>query len=574
MRFIRAIIFSLAVAASVCGADSILSTRHNLSVQAPERTPTARVWTDVERGSDIRSTGIYAEERVCIFCHTPHHSSSVAPLWNRDIGSTVYNLYESDTIPAGLLRQPFGSSRLCLSCHDGTIAMNMHFGDSSPFTALKDSVGNSVTFMPSGDTNLGGDLSNDHPSSFSYAEATAKNGELKDASLLPVAIKLEERRYLQCTSCHDPHKNPYGNFLVMDNSNGASLCISCHNKYQWDATSHNATVNATMPANGCENCHRPHGAPGARYLRKYAREEENCLTSCHNGIGPGANIKSIPSMYSHPSAATTGVHLSGEDTATSAYHVECTDCHNPHFANGRRASAPSVDGTMEGVKVAKLADATFTYATKEYEVCLKCHGAANVAYKSFAEPTPPPRLIDELDQSLRFDPQNPSFHPVMADRNGTGASLKLEFKTTMRRIYCTDCHNSDKGGKAGYTGQPDGPHGSSLPHILIAQYVQDGNPAFSLANYALCFRCHDETYVLSASSGFPSHKSHISRGGQEVTCSVCHDPHGVPQSRGATATQNSHLINFDTRYAGNAAAYDAVGRSCTVNCHQQNPRYY
>lgn len=554
------------------GADSILDTRHNLSVNAPTRTPTARVWTDVARDSDIRSAGINAEERVCIFCHTPHHSNSVTPLWSRDTGSTVYRLYQSDTVSKGLVQQPFGSSRLCLSCHDGTIAMNMRFGETSPFTSLAESSGNPVYNMPGGDTNLGIDLGNDHPISLSYPDASEVNGEIKDAALLPPDIRLEEGRYLQCTSCHDPHKDPYGNFLVMDNNNGASLCTSCHNKSGWSETSHNAANGGTIPSKGCENCHRPHGAPGTLYLRKFAIEEDNCYAACHNGTGPGANVKSITSQYGHPSVAAVGVHRSGEDSADSSYHVECTDCHNPHHANGATASPPSVSGALEGVKVKKLGGGLFQIASTEYEICFKCHGAANATYQSTTQPPPPPRLIDEQDQTLRFDPQNPSFHPVTADRTGNGRSLRAEFQTTMRRIYCTDCHNSDKGSKAGYPGQPDGPHGSSYPHILIAQYIQDGNPTYSSANYALCFRCHDETYLLSDASAFPSHKSHLK--GKETHCSACHDPHGVPQSRGATAAANSHLVNFDIRYTGPDAAYDAAARSCSVSCHNKNPRFY
>src|SRR5512138_2332341 len=69
--------------------------------------------------------------QICIFCHTPHHSSSEGPLWNRQASSRTFKHYSSSTLsiddPA--LRaiseygQPNGSSRLCLSCHDGSTAL-------------------------------------------------------------------------------------------------------------------------------------------------------------------------------------------------------------------------------------------------------------------------------------------------------------------------------------------------------------------------------------------------------------------------------------------------------------------
>jgi len=34
---------------------------------------------------------------------------------------------------------------------------------------------------------------------------------------------------VECSSCHDPHDNTYGSFLVEDNS-GSALCLRCHVK--------------------------------------------------------------------------------------------------------------------------------------------------------------------------------------------------------------------------------------------------------------------------------------------------------------------------------------------------------
>ena len=60
---------------------------------------------------------------VCIFCHTPHNARPTRSLWNRELPGITYRLYESSTLKAQVT-QPTGSSRLCLSCHDGILALS------------------------------------------------------------------------------------------------------------------------------------------------------------------------------------------------------------------------------------------------------------------------------------------------------------------------------------------------------------------------------------------------------------------------------------------------------------------
>jgi hypothetical protein len=89
----------------------IANTKHNLSATGPGTT---------------RAT---SEDEVCVFCHTPHGATSFpgSPLWNRQLSSQTYTVYTSSSLDAedimGQLDQPGGSSKLCLSCHDGTLAI-------------------------------------------------------------------------------------------------------------------------------------------------------------------------------------------------------------------------------------------------------------------------------------------------------------------------------------------------------------------------------------------------------------------------------------------------------------------
>ncbi len=98
--------------AAAAGGTGIAQTKHNL-------------------GSGNQTGGNFtnATTEICIFCHTPHggDQSAAAPLWNRKFSSTtVYTRYSSlNTTSFDATEAPIGSvSIACLSCHDGTQAMD------------------------------------------------------------------------------------------------------------------------------------------------------------------------------------------------------------------------------------------------------------------------------------------------------------------------------------------------------------------------------------------------------------------------------------------------------------------
>ena len=91
--------------------------------------------------------------------------------------------------------------------------------------------------------NLGTDLSDDHPISFVYDIALVNvDGELKNPSTLSPHV-LDKNEKLQCTSCHDSHKNLEGDFLKQSNE-FSELCFSCHDKDYWANSSHNTATNS------------------------------------------------------------------------------------------------------------------------------------------------------------------------------------------------------------------------------------------------------------------------------------------------------------------------------------------
>ena len=92
----------LLLAAGAHGQDRVSQTVHNLSVSGP---------------GAVRAQ---AETQVCIFCHAPHNTSQVKPLWNRAMSVANYTIYQSSTLDA-LPGQPTGSDHTSLINFDTTI---------------------------------------------------------------------------------------------------------------------------------------------------------------------------------------------------------------------------------------------------------------------------------------------------------------------------------------------------------------------------------------------------------------------------------------------------------------------
>jgi predicted CXXCH cytochrome family protein len=540
---------------SALGLD-IRSTKHNLSISGP--------------GTLTAST----ESRICIFCHIPHQKGSATRyLWNRSDPANAYIPYFSSTIKADV-GQPTGASRMCLSCHDGTIALGA-VASSPTEIPLK----GGIRFMPlDSPSNLGTDLSDDHPVSFVYDEMLSlDNRQLREPSTLPPQVKLDEDNQLQCTACHDPHHNPYGNFLVMDNT-ASALCRACHDMTDWLNSSHarstarldrsgglwTNTDYGTVGENGCENCHTPHTAGGKERLLLFAYEEDNCL-DCHDGTVASRDIAAeITKPYHHGVQDYTGVHDPAEDYTYGrvAKHVECSDCHNSHQANDTPSPGGGVvSGATTGVSGISAAGQAVDSARYLYEICFKCHGDTD---NNVISTIPVTRQINDINMREAFDPANPSYHPVEAQGKNPDVPSLLPPYTVTSVISCTDCHgNSDQLG-------PPGLHGSDFQYLLTDRYVTDDNTPESPSSYALCYKCHSRSVLLNDTSF--DHRKHVVD--EKAPCSACHAPHGISATQG-NALHNSHLINFDLTIVSTATdtgrlEYESLGSmrgQCFLTCH-------
>lgn len=211
----------------------IANSKHDLSVNST--------------GATVKST---AQTEICVFCHTPHGASTTAntPLWNHALSASgtfgVYaNSNSMNAAPTGVTGTDGSTSSLCMSCHDGSVAINSQNNASN--NGLSNAIGvvagrvtaggmldaaNSAT-LGTGATAL----TNDHPVNFDYtvsvtADGTAAGGLVATATVngAGYGAKLFANT-VQCASCHDVHDSTNGVFL-RTTMTGSALCLKCHQK--------------------------------------------------------------------------------------------------------------------------------------------------------------------------------------------------------------------------------------------------------------------------------------------------------------------------------------------------------
>ncbi len=186
------------------------------------------------------STGWVTTDEICVVCHAPHDNpmgdGTSGLLWNRSFATTTtFTVYSNTDTMSSDPGQPAGVSKLCLSCHDGTVAIDQFGAKTS-----------GVNFLTSSDgAYVGTDLSNDHPISFDYPTTNATTGDPEmyvKTTAVPAAWggsgtpSIDEAMLIngkvECASCHDVHNTnavATTNLLLVSNT-GSALCLTCHNK--------------------------------------------------------------------------------------------------------------------------------------------------------------------------------------------------------------------------------------------------------------------------------------------------------------------------------------------------------
>ncbi len=249
---------ALALSLSGLANAGIENTKHNMSSSGT--------------ANNIFSTNDAAgTDEICVFCHTPHMNvakGDVLPLWNHRLtsGNPSYSMYKSASFNGGdlnagviTLASPSDAAtidagtsvtNLCLSCHDGTQAVNAMFNppnrlnNVNPTMTGGDILYGGKAISATSNAYLGTDLSNDHPVNFSYSRAYTGDGGAASGTLFAPTgtasvtgngntVRLFADT-VQCATCHDPHKDYSVNteftpFLRVSIA-GSALCLTCHDK--------------------------------------------------------------------------------------------------------------------------------------------------------------------------------------------------------------------------------------------------------------------------------------------------------------------------------------------------------
>lgn len=164
---------------------------------------------------------------ICVTCHAPHNnlpSVTGAPMWNHEESVQTYTLYGGGaTLEGTTVTQPAGTTKLCLSCHDGSVALE-NFGGTTTGT----------NFIP-GTANVTTDLSDDHPVSVDYLGTAVGLFDQTTSSGIPggstIGADMLFAGKVECASCHDVHnEGGLGTYLLKKTNAGSALCMTCHNK--------------------------------------------------------------------------------------------------------------------------------------------------------------------------------------------------------------------------------------------------------------------------------------------------------------------------------------------------------
>jgi doubled CXXCH motif protein len=446
-RALFVVLLALSAPAPAAPVSDITNTKHNLSVSGP---------------GTVKAT---SESQLCVFCHTPHGATpALTPLWNRAVSGSTYSVYTSSSLDAnviqGSLDQPGGSSKLCLSCHDGTLAIgNVNVLSGQGSVSTQGSVSVPMTGVGAGGTmptgsgtstgatrNLGVDLTNDHPVSVTFTSAlAARDGELRpvDASqkwppgagttigipapgykpLLPLEpTGVGKAGQVQCATCHDPH------------------------------------LRETDPAKGNQKFLRANRFQEAPPSNLYDPSNDIVCLSCHDkNIGNGAWAYSA---HANPLVATPTYTAAAAGTrefpaSQPVWKAACLNCHDTHTVQGARRLL------REGTD--SLATPKQGGASAIEQTCYQCHTSA--ATTAITPGTTVPNIQNDFALARHMpiasneQPAGAEVHDIggnfgdasfvdcTSPVNKCGADF-VEQRTKLgvanlsnRHAECTDCHN-------------------------------------------------------------------------------------------------------------------------------------
>ncbi|MEK7322583.1 MAG: cytochrome c3 family protein [Pseudomonadota bacterium] len=189
----------------------------------------------------------------CVYCHLPPErpeqdsaGQGGNPGWNRFVPATgAYDTYDTRTLD-NKVRTPSPISLLCLSCHDGTMGVDMTVFKPDGWQSSKDAalhlrLNGADDLMSCGKCHngrvahsiaikhIGTDLTNDHAISMTYAGLNNNDQDFRTPDSpygFDNGIKLYDGK-VECATCHNVH-DPDVKLLLRTRAD--RLCETCHIK--------------------------------------------------------------------------------------------------------------------------------------------------------------------------------------------------------------------------------------------------------------------------------------------------------------------------------------------------------
>lgn len=238
---------------------------------------------------------------ICVFCHTPHgaDTSASVPLWNRKLAAaTTYTTYNSlGTSSLDGATAPVGSVSLaCLSCHDGTQAMNVMLN--KPGSAGYNAAGSFLAGTWSGITgtdgsggligngsdtvitNIGQDLKNDHPIGIQYGGGMPAGGAFTKGAIAIGALKDVDFKAVEYSSLN----NNDVWWVDTGGSGRQKTDMMLYTRTDTSSVKIDGSAGATLAGAQayveCASCHDPHTDAQATFLRVSNTGSGVCL-ACH-----------------------------------------------------------------------------------------------------------------------------------------------------------------------------------------------------------------------------------------------------------------------------------------------------
>lgn len=244
-----------------------------------------QVSADIAGSDHDLGFGTGATSEICVFCHTPHgaDTGASAPLWNKALPTGPYQRYSSlGTATLDGQEASVGSVSLaCLSCHDGTQAMDVVInapGSGGYNAGGSRFSGGAINFMTGTPIpNLQTDLRDDHPISIEYAggACTTSTADCDPASGAPLAGDPD----FVAIQFANINTNPQ---WWVDVSNPLNPGIA-NVREKTDMILYARTFSTGVgPSVECGSCHDPHeGTPRPVAFLRISNEDSNVCLACH-----------------------------------------------------------------------------------------------------------------------------------------------------------------------------------------------------------------------------------------------------------------------------------------------------